>query len=59
MFRIIAENINVMYKKIGTAMKERNIKPEELPRDEDVKKVERRLKSEEKKLPNQSDRFDP
>ena len=27
MFRIIAENINVMYKKIGTAMKERNKKP--------------------------------
>jgi 5-methyltetrahydrofolate corrinoid/iron sulfur protein methyltransferase len=27
MFRIIAENINVMYKKIGMAMKERNKKP--------------------------------
>lgn len=30
---------------------DRNIRPEALPPDEDVKKVERRLKSEEKKLP--------
>lgn len=30
---------------------DRNIRPEALPADEDVKKVERRLKSEEKKLP--------
>jgi len=30
---------------------DRNIRPEALPPDEDVKKVERRLKAEEKKLP--------
>jgi len=30
---------------------DRNIRPEALPADEDVKKVERRLKSEEKRLP--------
>ena len=29
---------------------ERGIRPEELPQEEDVKKVERRLKSEEKEL---------
>ena len=29
---------------------ERGIKPEELPPDEDIKKIERRLKSEEKKI---------
>ena len=29
---------------------ERGIKPEELPPDEDIKKVERRVKSDEKKL---------
>ncbi len=33
---------------------DRNIVPEKLPPAEDVKKVERRLKSEEKKLPNQA-----
>ena len=32
----------------------RNIRPEALPAAEDVKKVERRLKSEEKKLPAQT-----
>ena len=31
---------------------ERGIRPEELPPEEDVKKVERRLKSEEKELAN-------
>ncbi len=33
---------------------DRNIVPEELPAAEDVKKLERRLKSEEKKLPKQT-----
>jgi len=37
---------------------ERDIKPEELPPAEDAKKVERRLKSEEKKLPKQSDKLE-
>lgn len=32
---------------------DRNIHPEALPPDEDIRKVERRLKSEEKKLPKQ------
>jgi DNA-damage-inducible protein D len=36
---------------------DRNIVPEKLPAAEDVKKVERRLKSEEKKLPNQASRL--
>ena len=34
---------------------ERNIRPESLPPAEDAKKIERRLKSEEKKLPKASD----
>ena len=34
---------------------ERNIRPESLPPAEDAKKIERRLKSEEKKLPKSSD----
>ena len=33
----------------------RNIKPESVPPAEDAKKMERRLKSEEKKLPKSSD----
>jgi len=33
---------------------ERGIKPEELPREEDIKKLERRVKSEEKKLAQRS-----
>lgn len=36
---------------------DREIQPEALPPAEDVKKVERRLKSEEKKLPNQNKRL--
>lgn len=36
----------------------RGIVPEELPPAEDVKKVERRLTSEQKKLPRQADRFE-
>lgn len=36
---------------------DRNIVPERLPASEDVKKLERRLKSEEKKLPKQAPRL--
>ena len=36
---------------------DRNLRPEMLPAAEDVKKVERRLKSEEKKLPTQTARL--
>ena len=36
---------------------ERDIVPEQLPPAEDVKKLERRLKSEEKKLPKQAPRL--
>jgi DNA-damage-inducible protein D len=38
---------------------DRNIRPEALPPAEDVKKVERRLKSEEKKLPKQASVLGP
>lgn len=37
---------------------ERGIVPEQLPPAEDVKKVERRLKSEQKKLPKSSPKLD-
>lgn len=37
---------------------DRGIKPEDLPPDEDIKKVERRLKSEQKKLPKQVDKLE-
>lgn len=40
---------------VRTLLGKRNIKPESLPRAEDAKKIERRLKSEEKKLPRSSD----
>ncbi len=36
---------------------QRNIQPENLPREEDIKKLERRVKSEEKKLVEQSARL--
>jgi DNA-damage-inducible protein D len=36
---------------------DRSIRPEELPPEEDIKKIERRLKSEENKLPNQVGKF--
>lgn len=36
---------------------ERGIKPEELPAEEDIKKVERRVESETKKLPNKTDKL--
>lgn len=37
----------------GTAC-QRGIKPEELPAEEDIRKLERRVKSEEKKLAKQA-----
>ena len=36
---------------------ERGIKPEELPLSEDIKKLERRVKTQEKKIAEQSGRF--
>ncbi|MFI4859196.1 MAG: hypothetical protein ACIAXF_00800, partial [Phycisphaerales bacterium JB063] len=36
---------------------DRGIKPEELPADEDIKKVERRVESETKKLPDKTDKL--
>ena len=35
---------------VRNMLKDRGIKPETLPPEEDIKKVERRLKTEEKKL---------
>lgn len=35
---------------VGTMLVERGIKPEELPAEEDLKKLERRVKSDEKRL---------
>ena len=37
-------------KSVRKILLERGIKPEELPAEEDIKKLERRVKSEEKKL---------
>jgi hypothetical protein len=37
----------------------RKIKPEDLPPAEDVKKIERRLSTEEKTLPNEAKRIAP
>lgn len=36
---------------------QRGIKPEKLPPEEDIKKLERRVKSEEKKIEKQSGRL--
>ena len=38
------------YSSVRKILGERNIVPEALPPEEDIKKVERRMKSEEKKL---------
>lgn len=43
---------------VRSLLVKRNIKPEELPPDEDIKKIERRLESEKKKLPKTVDRFE-
>ena len=45
-------------RELRAAMGRRGIKPEELPRSEDVKKLERRLQTEQKKLPNQVPRLE-
>jgi DNA-damage-inducible protein D len=47
--RISAEHI-INNKSVRKILLERGIKPEELPAEEDIKKLERRVKSEEKKL---------
>ena len=41
-------------KSVRSMLSQRGIKPEELPAEEDIKKFERRVKSEEKKLEKQS-----
>lgn len=38
---------------VRTLLKERGIVPERLPPSEDIKKIERRVQSEQKKLPRQ------
>lgn len=43
---------------VRTLLTDRNIKPEELPPSDDIKKVERRLESEKKKLPKQTSKLD-
>ena len=42
---------------VRTALVDRGIKPEKLPPEEDVKKLERRVKSQDKKLPKSSGGF--
>ena len=42
---------------VRKVLTDRGIKPEELPPDEDIKKLERRVKSEEKKLAKQTGRI--
>ncbi|MFN8823712.1 MAG: DNA damage-inducible protein D [Planctomycetota bacterium] len=44
-------------RELRQAMGRRGIKPEELPVDEDVRKLERRLQAEQKKLPGQVSRL--
>ena len=44
----LSQNISSVRDMLG----ERGIKPEELPTAEDIKKIERRVKSEEKKIAN-------
>jgi DNA-damage-inducible protein D len=39
---------------VGDMLGQRNIQPEQLPAEEDIKKLERRVKSDEKKLEKQS-----
>jgi len=46
-------------REVRKLLEKRRIKPEELPPAEDVKKIERRVSSEEKKLPQQAKRLDP
>jgi DNA-damage-inducible protein D len=43
---------------VRKALTDRGIHPEDLPPDEDLKKVERRLESEEKKLPKMVDKLE-
>jgi DNA-damage-inducible protein D len=43
---------------VRNLLKDRNIRPEQLPPAEDIKKIERRLKSEEKKLPKRTDKLE-
>ncbi len=45
-------------RELRQAMGRRGIKPEDLPAEEDVRKLERRLQSEQKKLPGQVPRLE-
>ncbi len=45
-------------RELRQAMGRRGIKPEELPAEEDVRKLERRLQTEQKKLPGQVPRLE-
>lgn len=42
---------------VRSMLGERGIKPEQLPPSEDIKKLERRVRSQEKKIAEQSGRF--
>lgn len=42
---------------VRSMLGERGIRPEQLPASEDIKKLERRVKSQEKKIAEQSGRF--
>jgi DNA-damage-inducible protein D len=46
-------------RKVRELLGDRGIKPEALPPAEDIKKLERRVKSEEKSLPKNSERLPP
>jgi hypothetical protein len=55
-FRDITKMVDVgsgAKREVRRLLKDRGITPEKLPTGEDVKKVERRLKSEQRKLPKQ------
>ncbi|MCD4735889.1 MAG: DNA damage-inducible protein D [Bacteroidales bacterium] len=54
--KISAEHI-VNNRSVRKILLERGIKPEELPPEEDIKKLERRVKSEEKKLGRKPDKL--
>ncbi len=54
--KISAEHI-VNNRSVRKILLERGIKPEELPPEEDIKKLERRVKSEEKKLGKKPDKL--
>jgi len=54
--QISAEHIT-NNRSVRTILLQRGIKPEELPPEEDIKKLERKVKSESKKLGKNSDKL--